>query len=111
MRAIDAVELKMSIAVSALVEDQKTLEQIIDEQPTIEPEPHWIPCSERLPDSRRSVLITVSNGKDYETCEAYYHELRKDWFEVNGDRVCEMSPRWKTIAWCELPEPYKGEQE
>lgn len=38
MRAIDAEELKRSIAVSALIEDQKTLEQIIDEQPTIEPE-------------------------------------------------------------------------
>ena len=36
MRAIDAGELKRSIAVSALIEDQKTLEQIIDEQPTIE---------------------------------------------------------------------------
>lgn len=36
MRLIDAVELKRSIAVSALIEDQKTLEQIIDEQPTIE---------------------------------------------------------------------------
>ena len=36
MRAIDAEELKRSIAVSALIEDQKTLEQIIDEQPTIE---------------------------------------------------------------------------
>ena len=38
MRAIDAYELKRSLAVSALIEDQKTLEQIIDEQPTIEPE-------------------------------------------------------------------------
>lgn len=36
MRAIDAYELKRSLAVSALIEDQKTLEQIIDEQPTIE---------------------------------------------------------------------------
>ena len=36
MRLIDAEELKRSIAVSALIEDQKTLEQIIDEQPTIE---------------------------------------------------------------------------
>lgn len=36
MRAIDAEDLKRSIAVSALIEDQKTLEQIIDEQPTIE---------------------------------------------------------------------------
>lgn len=82
----------------------------IDWLPSAQAEPKWIPCSERLPDSRRSVLITVSNGKDYETSEAYYHELRKDWFEVNGDRVCEMSPSWKTIAWCELPEPWKGEE-
>lgn len=36
MRAIDAEDLKRSIAVSALIGDQKTLEQIIDEQPTIE---------------------------------------------------------------------------
>ena len=84
---------------------------LICQLPSAQPEQKWIPCSERLPDSRRSVLITVSNGKDYETSEAYYHELRKDWFEVNGDRVCEMSPPWKTIAWCELPEPWKGEEE
>ena len=83
----------------------------LNDLPSVQPEQRWIPCSERLPDSRRSVLITVSNGKDYETSEAYYHELRKDWFEVNGDRVCEMSPPWKTIAWCELPEPWKGEDE
>ena len=36
MRIIDAEDLKRSIAVSALIDDQKTLEQIIDEQPTIE---------------------------------------------------------------------------
>ena len=82
-------------------------EDVLRQLPSAQPEQQWIPCSERLPDSRRCVLITVSNGKDYETCEAYYHKLRKDWFEVSGDRVCEMSPRWKTIAWCELPEPYK----
>ena len=36
MRAIDAEDLKRSIAVSALIEDQKTLGQIIDDMPTIE---------------------------------------------------------------------------
>ena len=41
MRLIDAEELKRSIAVSALIEDQKTLEQIIDEQPTIEERKKW----------------------------------------------------------------------
>ena len=25
----------------------------IENAPTIKPEPHWIPCSERLPDDRR----------------------------------------------------------
>ena len=88
------------------------IDAIIDNEPAADVvEQKWIPVSEGLPDSRRDVLITVSNGKDYETYEAYYHELRKDWFELNGDSVCEMTPSWKVIAWHELPEPYKGEQE
>ena len=38
MRLIDAIGLKQALAVSAILEDKKTVEQIIDEQPTIEPE-------------------------------------------------------------------------
>ena len=38
MRAIDSIGLKQALAVSAILEDKKTIEQIIDEQPTIEPE-------------------------------------------------------------------------
>ena len=44
-RLIDAIGLKQALAVSAILEDKKTIEQIIDEQPTIEPERktgHWI---------------------------------------------------------------------
>ena len=37
-RLIDAIQLKISIACSSILEDGKTLEQIIDEQPTIEQE-------------------------------------------------------------------------
>ena len=37
-RLIDAIQLKIAIAYSNIIEDGKTLEQIIDEQPTIEPE-------------------------------------------------------------------------
>lgn len=36
MRLIDAIELKQSISISAILEDGKTLEQIIDNAPTIE---------------------------------------------------------------------------
>lgn len=38
-RLIDAIQLKISIAYSNILDDGKTLDQIIDEQPTIEPEP------------------------------------------------------------------------
>ena len=58
MRLIDPIRLKQALAVSAILEDKKTIEQIIDEQPTIEPErkkgkwqitdayPHNVYCSE-----------------------------------------------------------------
>ena len=45
MRLIDAIGLKQALAVSAILEDKKTIEQIIDEQPTIEserPRGEWI---------------------------------------------------------------------
>lgn len=44
MRAIDALELKRSISVSAVTEDGKHIFDIIDEQPTIEPEPKIVRC-------------------------------------------------------------------
>lgn len=45
MRLIDAIGLKQALAVSVILEDKKTIGQIIDEQPTIEPEHktgHWV---------------------------------------------------------------------
>lgn len=44
--ATEAWKMKLTAKV------ETTLNQFIDwidAQPTIEPEPHWIPCSERLP--------------------------------------------------------------
>lgn len=38
MRLIDAIGLKQALAVSAILDDNKTIEQIIDEQPTIKSE-------------------------------------------------------------------------
>ena len=49
MRPIDAIGLKQALAVSAILKDRKTIGQIIDEQPTIEPERktgRWIPTYE-----------------------------------------------------------------
>lgn len=83
MRAIDAEELKRSIAVSALIEDQKTLEQIIDEQPTIEHktgkwletdslEPCWFKCDQcgRLSDIKEIYCPTCGASMVNTTCGA-----------------------------------------
>lgn len=87
MRAIDAEELKRSIAVSALIEDQKTLEQIIDEQPTIEHktgkwletdshEPCWYKCDQcgRLSDIKEIYCPTCGASMANTTCGADMRE-------------------------------------
>lgn len=47
MRLIDPIELKRAISVAAMSNNHKTLEQIIDEQPTIEERKKgkWIPVT------------------------------------------------------------------
>ena len=62
-------------------------------------EPHWIPCSERLPDMHDEVLVTARG------------EVSIAWLYVDGKwRSNDMpQPMFKDIiAWMPLPEPYKG---
>lgn len=56
-------------------------------------EPHWIPCSERLPDKDGYYLTTTM----------YYQVYRDYWNGDNWDRT-EM-----VIAWMDMPEPYQKE--
>ena len=44
MGLIDSIELKRAISVAAMSNKHKTLEQIIDEQPTIEERKTGTPC-------------------------------------------------------------------
>lgn len=74
--------------------------------PTIEPEPHWIPCSERYPEQDERVFVAIGDydyfvwdcmsnrGDDYfwEDEQGFYHN------------------KYEVIAWMPMPEPYRGEQ-
>lgn len=60
----------------------------------------WIPCSERLPEEKKEVLISAEN-------ELYIAELeiindREYWSEVMEYRYIE-----NVEAWMPLPEPYR----
>jgi len=125
MRLINPIGLKQALAVSAILEDKKTIEQIIDEQPTIEPEPHWIPCSERLPENIRPVIVTWKNtdpasyyqyivGKHF-TGTACYKNGKWYWYSSTTEDMLAEYGRYDSeefdeaiecIAWMPLPEPY-----
>ena len=102
MRPIDADELKKDL--TRFYDNEVTAKQLIDEQPTIEPEQRWIPCSERLPDEYGEYLVAKHTiGWD---CEEY---VSNDiaYFDNDGFHKADM-----VIAWMPLPEPYQeGEQE
>ena len=66
----------------------------------------WIPCSDRLPEARRSVILSTKNW----TGEGCY-------WETTAHHVIWKGYRWnatylddEVIAWVPLPEPYKGEK-
>lgn len=57
----------------------------------LEEQPHWIPCSERLPENGRRILFQMTNG--------YIDVLR---FNATGITN-------HLVAWMPLPEPYGGD--
>ena len=72
--------------------------------------PHWIPVTERLPENGRQVLVYA---RSVHYALAKYDEMReadgtykKQW--VTFDAWKPFYTIKEVIAWCELPEPYKG---
>ena len=86
----------------------------------------WIPCSERLPEERESIFkkakgtdkwdpeMFESISDDVNVTVEFEDGTRKTMTSHTIDRkwICEKEYRinkMKVIAWCPLPEPYKGE--
>ena len=101
----------------------------IEELSSAQPEPHWIPCSERLPENNDPVNVTWVNHnpevyyadiKDKPfTATAHYHNGRWYWYSsVTQDYLNEYDV-WtpdlvdkdvEITAWMPLPEPYREER-
>lgn len=73
---------------------------------------HWIPCSERLPKNGRQVLVYA---RSVHYALAKYDEMReadgtykKQW--VTFDAWKPFYTIKDVLAWRELPEPWRGEE-
>ena len=95
---------------SAVVNEcKRSFRNMIDEQPTVEVEPKWIPCSKRLPKTNGVYLVTRKIAEDncvWFITDAVYFDGQNTWH--NDNRVNHGRDYLKdVIAWMEKPEPYK----
>ena len=82
---------------------------VIEQLPSAHPQ--WIPVSERLPDEWKRVLIQNDEGlflvgfvKDRGWGKEWYYQ-----YEMYDYDAYIESEQGKIVAWCELPDPWKGE--
>lgn len=95
------------------------------------PEQRWIPCTpDTMPDDLEEVYVTWVNHnppwyyteiKDKPfTAPAVYHRGKWYWYssvcvdtlaEYGKNTVDEVDKDIEIVAWCKMPEPYRGEQE
>ena len=92
---IDFNKLPVECPLVALPDHHGELDEI-EEAPTIEPETRWIPCSDRLPDISKYVLVTANGEIDIG------ERFGWRWIDYYGDNLKDVT------AWMPLPEPYQG---
>ena len=84
--------------IATIIENEKDMRVVLKQ-------PRWIPCSARLPQARRSVILSTKNwsgeGCYWETTEHHVIWKGYKWNATYWDD--------EVIAWMPLPEPYKGE--
>lgn len=72
-------------------------------------EPHWIPCSERLPKADMTRTLTTISTPHKGTNVRSGHFYRGMFFNDNGD--CWNASDEEVLAWMPSPKPYEERRE
>lgn len=77
----------------------------------LEQELSWIPVAERLPQESKMFLVTlVDKENDYICIDVAWYAHPND-YSIEFGEWREVPTSEKVIAWMQLPEPYKEENE
>ena len=91
---------------SAILAERTAFKNDVYDAPTIEPEPRWIPCSERLPEDDTLMLVNyIDNRPEAMDIWIGWHEMENVWY-IDGKAHSKEYGN-EVIAWMPLPETYK----
>ena len=91
-------------------DDWREVIQIVADAPTVIPEPHWIPVTERLPNKEeKSYWVCLEGGGQ---CQCRWtndmYGLGANEWSKWGWHVMDKPQYSVIVAWMPLPEPFKG---
>jgi hypothetical protein len=103
--AIDAIEITPFDDYG----DYMRARELIEALPSAQP--HWIPCSERLPNSNGCYLVWRPNfwGGEIGMPAICYFDGQNTWHDSYGVDFERTLPPNNVIAWMPLPDLYEGE--